>query len=85
MTVARIAADGSVDVERVEERGARSEEALARAHAGTPPGPDPAPVTTIARRLGHLHFHFAGGWERTFGGRAPLLPADGYTGMCPSR
>ena len=31
--------------------------------------PDPAPVTTIAWRLGHLHWSFAGRWEWTFGER----------------
>jgi hypothetical protein len=31
--------------------------------------PDPAPVTTIAWRLGHLHSGFAGRWEWTFGER----------------
>lgn len=29
--------------------------------------PDPAPLTTIAWRLGHLHSTFAGRWEWTFG------------------
>ncbi len=33
------------------------------------PEPDPAPVTTIAWRLGHLHSCFAGRWEWTFGQR----------------
>jgi hypothetical protein len=33
------------------------------------PEPDPAPVTTIAWRLGHLVSGFAGRWEWTFGGR----------------
>jgi hypothetical protein len=33
------------------------------------PDPDPAPVTTIAWRLGHLHWSFAGRWEWTFGQR----------------
>jgi DinB superfamily len=38
----------------------------------------PAPVTTIAWRLGHLHSDFAGRWEWTFGGRrlAPDLVVD---------
>jgi hypothetical protein len=31
--------------------------------------PDPTPVTTIAWRLGHLHWCFAGEWEWTFGER----------------
>ena len=38
------------------------------------PDPDPAPVTTIAWRLGHLHSSFAGRWEWTFGQR-PRPPA----------
>jgi hypothetical protein len=33
------------------------------------PEPDPAPVTTIAWRLGHLVSGFEGRWEWTFGGR----------------
>jgi hypothetical protein len=33
------------------------------------PDPDPAPVTTIAWRIGHLHSSFAGRWEWTFGER----------------
>ena len=33
------------------------------------PDPDPAPVATIAWRLGHLHSGFAGRWEWTFGAR----------------
>lgn len=49
MTVDKIADDWSVTVERVEEVLARTGE----------PEPDDAPVTTIAWRLGHLHFHFA--------------------------
>ena len=42
------------------------------------PDPDPAPVTTIAWRLGHLHASFAGRWEWTFGERRhdPLLLVD---------
>ncbi|MCX4616910.1 MULTISPECIES: DinB family protein [Streptomyces] len=59
MTVAKIADDWSVSVERVEQ---------ILAHIGTPE-PDTTPITTIAWRLGHLHFHFAGGWEWTFGER----------------
>ena len=59
MTVEKIAEDWSVSVERVEE---------VLAHTGEP-GPDETPVTTIAWRLAHLHFHFAGGWEWTFGER----------------
>ncbi|WP_040908052.1 DinB family protein [Streptomyces griseoflavus] len=59
MTVARIAEDWSVGVERVEE---------VLAHTGEPE-PDAPPVTTIAWRLGHLHSCFAGQWEWTFGER----------------
>ncbi|MFE1988682.1 DinB family protein [Streptomyces mirabilis] len=59
MTVAKIADDWSVSIERVEQ---------ILAHIGTPE-PDTTPITTIAWRLGHLHFHFAGGWEWTFGER----------------
>lgn len=59
MTVAKIAEDWSVATERVEE---------ILAHTGPLPS-DEAPVTTIAWRLAHLHFHFAGGWEWTFGER----------------
>jgi hypothetical protein len=59
MSIAKIAEDWSVSVERVEE---------VLAHPGTPE-PDQTPVTTIAWRLSHLHFHFAGGWEWTFGER----------------
>jgi hypothetical protein len=68
MTVAKVAADWGVSVERVEQ---------ILSHTG-PPEPDKAPVTTIAWRLGHLHFHFAGGWEWTFGERpqAPKLLVD---------
>ncbi|MFJ5262545.1 DinB family protein [Streptomyces sp. NPDC088387] len=59
MTVAKVAEDWSVSVARVEE---------VLAHSG-PTEPDDSPVTTIAWRLGHLHFCFAGGWEWTFGER----------------
>ncbi|QIY76086.1 DinB family protein [Streptomyces sp. RLB1-33] len=59
MTIAKIADDWSVSAERVEQ---------ILADTGTPE-PDSAPVSTIAWRLGHLHFHFAGGWEWTFGER----------------
>ncbi|MFD9004136.1 DinB family protein [Streptomyces sp. NPDC059582] len=59
MTVAKIADDWSVSVERVEE---------ILAHTGTPE-PDRTQVSTIAWRLGHLHFCFAGGWEWAFGER----------------
>ncbi|MGP2439381.1 DinB family protein [Streptomyces sp. JW3] len=68
MTVARIADDWSVSVERVEE---------VLAHTG-PPQPTATPVTTIAWRLGHLHSCFAGEWEWTFGARRrdPRLLVD---------
>jgi hypothetical protein len=68
MPVAKIADDWSVSVERVEQ---------VLAHTGTPE-PDKTPVTTIAWRLGHLHFHFAGPWEWTFGERRhePKLLVD---------
>jgi hypothetical protein len=59
MTLAKIADDWSVSIERVEQ---------VLAHTGAPE-PDETPITTIAWRLGHLHFHFAGGWEWTFGER----------------
>ncbi|MEV0173160.1 DinB family protein [Streptomyces sp. NPDC050803] len=59
MSLAKIADDWSVSVERVEE---------VLAHTGEPQ-PDQSPITTIAWRLAHLHFHFAGGWEWTFGER----------------
>jgi hypothetical protein len=57
MSVTRIAEDWSVSVERVEQ---------VLAHTG-PPEPGDVPVTTIAWRLGHVHFHLAGAWEWTFG------------------
>ncbi|MEU5275608.1 DinB family protein [Streptomyces asoensis] len=68
MTVEKIADDWSVSAERVRE---------VLAHTG-PPKPDEAPLTTIAWRLGHLHFHFAGPWEWTFGERRrePKLLVD---------
>ncbi|ANJ11050.1 MULTISPECIES: DinB family protein [Streptomyces] len=59
MSVAKIAADWSVSVERIEQ---------VLAHTGEPP-PDEAPFTTLAWRLGHLHSCFAGQWEWTFGER----------------
>ncbi|MEU6199567.1 DinB family protein [Streptomyces sp. NPDC047061] len=59
MTVAKIADDWSVSVERVEQILGRT----------GPPEPDRTAVTTIAWRLGHLHSQFAGGWEWTFGER----------------
>jgi hypothetical protein len=68
MTVAKIADDWSASVERVEQILGRT----------GPPEPDEAPVTTIAWRLGHLHFCFAGQWEWTFGERRqePKLLVD---------
>ncbi|MFD5034115.1 DinB family protein [Streptomyces sp. NPDC058405] len=68
MTVAKIADDWSVSVERVEQ---------VLAHTGAPE-PDETPVTTIAWRLGHLHSCFAGQWEWTFGERRqePQLLVD---------
>lgn len=59
MTVAKIAEDWSVSVERVEQ---------VLAHTGAVE-PDAAHVTTIAWRLGHLHSCFAGQYEWTFGER----------------
>jgi len=59
MSVAKIAEDWSVSVERVEQ---------ILAHTGAAE-PDATPITTIAWRLGHLHFEFAGGWEWAFGER----------------
>ncbi|UUU19353.1 DinB family protein [Streptomyces sp. DSM 40750] len=68
MSVAKIADDWSVSVERVEE---------VLAHTGEPE-PDETPITTIAWRLGHLHLQFAGAWEWTFGERRrdPKLMVD---------
>jgi hypothetical protein len=68
MTVAEIAEDWSVSVERVEQ---------VLAHTG-PLVPDETPITTIAWRLGHLHYEFAGQWEWTFGERRqdPKLMVD---------
>jgi hypothetical protein len=68
MTVAKVANDWGVSVERVEQ---------VLGHTG-PVEPDEAPVTTIAWRLGHLHYGFAGGWEWTFGERRqePKLLVD---------
>ncbi|WP_434599779.1 DinB family protein [Streptomyces sp. A5-4] len=68
MTVAKIAVDWSVSVERVEQ---------ILVHTGAPE-PDKTPVTTIAWRLGHLHSCFAGQWEWTFGERRqePKLLVD---------
>lgn len=68
MTVAKVAADWGVSAERVEQ---------VLAHTG-PPEPDETPVTTIAWRLGHLNFCFAGVWEWTFGERRhePKLLVD---------
>lgn len=67
MTVAKVAADWGVGVERVEQ---------VLGHTG-PPDPDEEPVTTIAWRLGHLHVRLAGVWEWTFGKRRePKLLVD---------
>ncbi|MGY4922093.1 DinB family protein [Streptomyces sp. 900105755] len=59
MTVAKIADDWSVSVQRVEEILADT----------APQEPDRTAVTTIAWRLGHLHSGFAARWEWTFGTR----------------
>ncbi|MGQ5229778.1 DinB family protein [Streptomyces sp. yara] len=59
MSVEKIAEDWSVGVARVEE---------VLAHTGEPE-PDDTPLTTIAWRLSHLHYEFAGGWEWAFGER----------------
>ncbi|AZP15504.1 DinB family protein [Streptomyces aquilus] len=68
MSVEKIAEDWSVSVERVQE---------ILDHTG-PLEPDRTPVTTIAWRLGHLHFEFAGAWEWAFGERRrdPKLMVD---------
>ncbi|MER0484344.1 DinB family protein [Streptomyces sp. Edi2] len=68
MSVAKIADDWSVSVERVEQ---------VLAHTGTPE-PDETPVATIAWRLAHLHSGFAGRWEWAFGARRqePKLLVD---------
>ncbi|MET8824585.1 DinB family protein [Streptomyces sp. NPDC004610] len=68
MTVEKIAEDWSVSVERVRE---------VLAHTG-PVEPDRPPVTTLAWRLNHLHFCFAGTWEWSFGERRrdPKLLVD---------
>lgn len=68
MTVAKIADDWSVSVERIEQ---------VLAHTGELE-PDDTPITTIAWRLGHLHSCFAGQWEWTFGERRqePKLLVD---------
>ncbi|MEU8846731.1 DinB family protein [Streptomyces sp. NPDC048564] len=68
MSVAKIAEDWSVSIERVEQ---------ILAHSG-PTEPDETPITTIAWRLGHLHYQFAGQWEWTFGERRqdPKLMVD---------
>ncbi|MFG2287638.1 DinB family protein [Streptomyces sp. NPDC048595] len=68
MTGAKIAEDWGVSVERVEQ---------VLGHTG-PPEPDRTPVTTIAWRLGHLHYCFAGEWEWAFGERRqdPKLMVD---------
>jgi hypothetical protein len=46
------------------------------------PEPDPAPVTTIAWRISHLHSSFAGRWEWTFGSRRQ--PPDLLVDFTPS-
>jgi hypothetical protein len=76
MSVAKIAEDWSVSVERVRE---------VLAHTG-PVEPDEAPITTIAWRLGHLHFCFAGQWEWTFGERRqePKLLVDFTPSAAPA-
>jgi hypothetical protein len=43
------------------------------------PEPIPAPVTTIAWRLGHLYAGFLPRWEWTFGGRQKLWNAVEFT------
>ncbi|NGN68159.1 DinB family protein [Streptomyces sp. A7024] len=57
LTVEEIAGLWSVTPARVEE---------VLAFTGVPE-PDETPVTTIAWRLAHLHYQFAGAWEWTFG------------------
>ncbi|WP_405770581.1 DinB family protein [Streptomyces sp. NBC_00080] len=76
MSVAKIAEDWSVGVERVEQ---------ILAHTGAPE-PDATPITTIAWRLGHLHFEFAGMWEWTFGERRrdPKLMVDFTPSAAPT-
>ena len=59
MPIEKVAEDWNVSVARVQE---------VLAHTG-PAQPDETPVTTIAWRLGHLHYGFAGQWEWTFGDR----------------
>ncbi|MEV2218009.1 DinB family protein [Streptomyces sp. NPDC050997] len=68
MTVAKIADDWSVSVERVEQ---------ILADTGAPEA-DVVPFTTLAWRLGHLHVEFAGRWEWTFGEKRqdPKLMVD---------
>jgi len=44
------------------------------------PDPEPAPVTTIAWRLGHLYAGFVLRWEWTFGGRQKLGDALEFAG-----
>ena len=43
------------------------------------PEPQPAPVTTIAWRLGHLYAGFSLRWEWTFGGRQKLWDSVEFT------
>ncbi|EKX61154.1 DinB family protein [Streptomyces ipomoeae] len=75
-TVAKIAEDWSVSVERVEQ---------VLAHTG-PPEPDETAVTTIAWRLNHMHYEFAGDWEWTFGQRRqdPKLMVDFTPSAAPA-
>jgi hypothetical protein len=42
------------------------------------PEPVPAPMTTIAWRLGHLYAGFSGRWEWTFGGRQKTRETIGF-------
>ncbi|WP_419994978.1 DinB family protein [Streptomyces boninensis] len=67
-SIAQIADNWSVTTERVEE---------VLAFTGVPE-PDETHVTTIAWRLAHLHYQFAGAWEWTFGERKqdPKLMVD---------
>jgi hypothetical protein len=43
------------------------------------PEPSPAPVTTIAWRLGHLYSGFSGRWEWTFGERRRMRDTHEFT------
>lgn len=64
----------------------RGEATMAMAHGAgewlldfARPEPEPAPVTTIAWRLGHLYSGFTLRWEWTFGGRQKLEDAVEFT------